>query len=63
MNAKSRFFAYLPLAALCGYWLYACVGCALLSGDVRLLKLSFVSAPLVLGLALCAFKLARSAPR
>ena len=64
MKDKDRgLFVYLPLIALFGYWLYACVICAFLTLDPRMLKIAFVSLPVVLGMALGALKLARSAGR
>ena len=54
---KKAFFPYLPVISLFLYWLYACVAGALVSGDPRLLKLSFVSLPLAAGMALAAWKI------
>jgi hypothetical protein len=55
-------FDYLPILALFCYWLYGCVVCALISGDPRLLRISFVSAPVALAMLVSALKLARRAP-
>jgi predicted branched-subunit amino acid permease len=54
---RSAIFAYLPILALFCYWLYACVIGALVTGDPRLLKISFVSLPLVIAMAVSALKL------
>ena len=56
---KTKLFAYLPIIAIFCYWLYACVVSAFISGDPRLLKISFVSLPLIAAIALSALKLRR----
>ncbi|MBI5744634.1 MAG: hypothetical protein HY952_08805 [Elusimicrobia bacterium] len=56
-----RLFPYFPIISLFAYWLYGCVAGALVSGDPRLLKISFVSLPVVLGMALGAVKLYKTA--
>lgn len=56
MNKKGL-FPYLPILSLLVYWLFGCVAGALVSGDPRLLKISFVSAPVVLGMALASWRL------
>lgn len=57
-----RIFPYLPVVSLFIYWLYGCVAGAIVSGDPRLLKLSFVSLPLVAGMALAAWKIYTGQP-
>ena len=57
---NKRIFVYLPVISLFGYWFFGCVICAVLTRDPRMLKIGFVSAPLVLGMAACVFKLSRS---
>jgi len=64
MNDNPRgIFIYLPIIALSAYWAYGCVFCAFMTGDPRMLKIAFVSAPVVLGMAFSALRLARSAGR
>ncbi|HAT71443.1 MAG TPA: hypothetical protein DCS63_01330 [Elusimicrobia bacterium] len=51
-NENNKFIESLPVLAFLGYWLYSCLICAALSGDVRLLKIWFVSSPVLIASAL-----------
>jgi len=51
-NGNNKFIATLPVLAFLLYWLYSCLICAALTGDERLLKIWFVSSPVLIASAL-----------
>ncbi len=49
---SKKTFAALPIFAFLAYWTWACLLCALITRDPRLLKIGFVSLPVPLACAL-----------
>jgi len=47
-NENNELLGMLPVLAFLGYWLYSCLICAVLNGDPRLLKIWFVSSPVLI---------------
>jgi len=56
---REKMFALLPVISIFGYWLWACVISAFMTGDPRMLMISFVSAPLVIAMFLSARRVLR----
>ena len=50
-KTKDRWFACLPVMVFFAYWLYACLFCAVMTGEARLLGLGLVTLPLLAAMA------------
>jgi len=57
-RGNGKFLSMLPVLSFLGYLLFSCVICAAMTGDARLLKLWFVSSPVLIAAALTLAKIA-----
>jgi len=57
---SGKLLGYLPILAFFGYWVYACLICAALTREPRMLKLGIITTPLLAVMAAAALKTARS---